>query len=243
MFFLKTANKPAIKSDTSAPVAPARSRVEHRPDGRLVGVVGSSRQGKTAWTAREVDASRRLLVWDYKGEWFVKYRCRRVTTFDELSRCVLPGAKPERIAFCMRRRMDKAAFETFCRLAWVWINSGEGDLVVEETSSVTSPGKAPGAWGDILRMGLGYGANIYALAQRPAESDKTAFGNATVLHCHWLQRRADRQFIAEEMDIDIARVSALKKLEYIERDAGGEIRTGIVSFSKSRKSRARQASQ
>lgn len=205
-----------------------------RPDGKLYAIAGASRSGKTAWLAQHVENRARMLVWDYKREWFLRYRCRHVETIEELASVVRPGARPERVAFASMD-MSREAFDVFCRLAFVWLRSDVGALVIEETASVTSPGKAPAAWGNILRMGLGFGCDIYAVTQRPQESDTTAFGNASVLHCHRLARDADRRYMAREMDLPKSRIDALQPLQWIERDASGQVVEGVVRFKKSRK--------
>lgn len=210
------------------PAPPPRPRTERRRDGVLYAVTGASRlAGKTEWTVQQLAGERRLLLWDYKGE-SKRYHCRRVTSIDELARCVVPAAAPERIAFHVLNR-QAALFDSFCRLAWVYIRAHGAPLIVEETASVTSPGKAPPAWGDICRLGLGFGSDIYALTQRPAESDKTALGNATVIHCGVMGTPDDRRTMAKYLDVDVADVEALRRLEWIERDKRtGELARGFV---------------
>lgn len=214
------------------PAAPATPAIVKRPDGRLVAVAGASRSGKTHWTADQVKTCRRLLVWDYKGEWFLKYRCRRVRSFDELRSLVKSSAPPARLAFHVPF-MDAAKFELFCRFAWIWVKQAEGTLVVEETASVTSPGKAPPAWGEILRMGLGFGCNVFASTQRPAESDKTALGNASIVHCHRMGTTDDRKYMAKLLDVELCQVQALKPREWIERHDSGE----LITYPTERKKR------
>lgn len=215
--------------------APAPSIVK-RPDGQLVVVAGASRSGKTVWVSREVAVARRLLVWDYKNEWHVRYRCRRVSSLIELQRLVKGAPRAERIAF-VAPVMDAACFQIFCELAWVWLRREVGDLVVEEIASVTSPGKAPAGWGNIVRMGLGYGARIYPVTQRPSESDKTAIGNATFIHCHRMARDEDRKYMARELDVDVDQVKKLLPLQWIERHADGSLRTGTVKLRTRREPR------
>lgn len=195
-----------------------------RPDGRLVAVAGASRSGKTHWTGEQVKACKRLLVWDYKGEWHLKYRCRRVRSWRELSEWVKSTAPPARLAFHIDF-MDAAAFDVFCRYAWLWVRQAEGTLIVEETASVTSPGKAPRHWGEILRMGLGYGCNVFALTQRPAESDKTALGNASIVHCHRMGTSGDRKYMASLLDVPVRQVQALRPRDWIERHDDGQLIT------------------
>jgi hypothetical protein len=200
-------------------------RVEARREGRLVVVAGATRSGKTLWTAQQVAHTRRLLVWDLIGEWALRYRCRRVGTLAELAATL--RERPQRIAFHAPGMVEH--FPLFCRLAWVWVRLAPGALVIEETATVTSPGKAPAEWGDIVRMGLRYGVDLYALTQRPAESDKTAFGNATVIHAGRAVTPRDRETIAQYLDVPVAEVAALQPLQWIERHATGEKKTGYVS--------------
>jgi hypothetical protein len=207
-----------------------QSRTETRPDGVLYAVAGFSRSGKTTWVAHQVKKARRLLVWDYpKGEWATRYKCRRVSTFEELRRCVVPGAKPERIAFMRVSETPDEDFQAWARLAWVYVRAHGAPVIAEELSSVTNPGKAPAAWGNICRMGLGYGSDIYAITQRPAESDKTSLGNASVVHCGIMGTLEDRKTMARYLDVSLAEVEALRQFQWIERDRRDfALRRGVV---------------
>lgn len=191
----------------------------------MVAVTGASRSGKTLWTAQQVARARRLLVWDLIGEWGLRYRCRRIGTIPELAAAL--GERPQRIAFHAPGMVD--LFPIFCRLAWVYVRLAPGALVIEETSSVTNPGKAPREWGDLCRMGLRYGVDLYALTQRPSESDKTALGNASMIHAGRAMTPRDRATMAQYLDVPVERVAALKPLEWIERDASGALRAGVVN--------------
>lgn len=198
---------------------PNARRHEKRRDGVLYAVAGFSRSGKTTSVANQVQSERRLLVWDYpKGEWATRYRCRRVSSFQELAQCVVPGAKPERIAFMRVSESPYDDFENWSRLAWIYVQAHGGPVVAEELSSVTHPGKAPPAWGNINRMGLGYGSDIFAITQRPAESDKTSLGNASVIRCGIMGTIEDRKTMARYLDVSVAEVNALRQFQYIERD-------------------------
>lgn len=201
-----------------------------RPDGALYVVTGASRSGKTAWTVQRTRGERRALVWDAVGEWGDRFSCERVASLAELQKL---AASPHlsRLAYFRPGAMGAAEFDSFCRLAWVWIRAARGALIVEELAAVTSPGKAPAAWGDIVRAGLRYGPSIYALTQRPSESDKTCMGNATVLHAHAMARAGDRRYMAAELDCDASLLAALRPLQWVERDRRtGELRRGAVTF-------------
>lgn len=206
--------------------------LQPRPDGELAVVCGASRSGKTVWTARQVERDRRVLVWDKMGEWADRYGCRRISTFEALRAAVLPAAPPERLAFKCAF-MTRTAFETFCRYAWVWVRVARGALVIEELAQVTSPGKAPPAWHEIVSSGLRYGPRIFALTQRPAESDKTCMGNATLLHCHQLVRADDERYMARELKCEERQVQELRPLEFLERDRRtGRLVKGRVTFGR-----------
>lgn len=205
--------------------------LSRRPSGRLIAVAGASQSGKSTWTAKQVQACKRLMVWDYKAEWYLHQRCRRVKTWAELHAAVHSSAPAERIAYCATG-MNREAFDTWCRFAWVWLRQDVGTLVVEETASVTSAGKAPDGWGDVCRMGLGFGATIYAVTQRPAESDKTALGNASLIHCHRMATADDAVYMAKLLRVTQQEVDALEPYQWLEREANGELRSGGPAGSK-----------
>lgn len=214
-----------------APVAAAAPpvRIERRRDGRIIAVTGSSRSGKTTWIARQVKGARRVLAWDYpKGEWHSKYGFRRVSDFRELAQLVGPGSKPARLAFMRASETPEKDFEAWARIAWGYIQLHGAPVIAEELSSVTHPGKAPPAWGNVCRMGAGYGSDIYAVTQRPAESDKTALGNASLIHCGRMAIPDDRALMARYLDVPVSEVARLEQFQFIERDALGRITRGRV---------------
>lgn len=188
--------------------------MERRREGQLFAVTGSTRSGKTLWTAQQIARARRVLVWDLLGEWSSRYRCERVTSLAALGARIAANNMPGRVAYWRPGMVDD--FDTFCRLAWVWCRQAPGVLVVEELSSVTQPGKAPLPWGDIVRMGLRYGLTIYAITQRPAESDKTTFGNATCIHAGRAAFPNDRAMLAKYLNCPVAEIAALQPLQFIE---------------------------
>lgn len=206
----------------AVPVEGARAPVpivERRPDGALFYVAGASRSGKSTWVSQQVAKARRLLVWDYpKGQWGRELGCRPVSDFLALAALVRRSAPPARIAFCRVSETLAEDFETWCRLAWVYVRAHGAPLVVEELNTVTHPGKAPPAWGIICRMGLGYGSDIYAVSHRPAESDKTALANASVIHCGRMVIPDDEVLMARYLRAPLSDVQALAPLDYLHRD-------------------------
>lgn len=196
-------------------------------DGLAVFVVGSRGAGKTAWTRRQVAGARRLLVWDAVKEWSRDRLVAPAGTLEELGRLVLEDIRRPgefRVGYVGPLfRLDAhgrrvSYFPTFCAIAWPWMRRRPGTLVVEELADVTNPGKAPPGWGEIVREGRHSGSNVYALTQRPAESDKTIAGNADVIHCGRLSFPRDRRSMAEYLDVPAADITRLASLEYIQRD-------------------------
>lgn len=196
-------------------------------DGLAVFVVGSRGSGKTAWTRQQVRGARRLLVWDAVKEWSRAGLVAPAWTLEDLGRLVVADIRRPgefrvgyvgplfKIDECGRR---VSYFPIFCAIAWPWMRRKPGTLVVEELADVTHPGKAPPGWGEIVREGRHSGSNVYALTQRPAESDKTIAGNADVIHCGRLSFPRDRRSMAEYLDVPAAHITRLASLEYIERD-------------------------
>lgn len=202
-------------------------------DGTLMVIAGASRTGKTTSASRIAAPASHLLVFDPKGHWATRERCRAARSCAELARAVLTaGAAPMRLAFVHHER---AAFSYWAELALEYARDLERrgvappTLIAEETSAVTHAGKAPRGWHRLLSMGLEYGPTIVAITQRPAETDSTSFGNASLLRVFRLSRRGDRATMAEELDIDPAELRDLEPLHYVERDLRtGETRRGSL---------------
>ncbi len=200
-------------------------------DGELVLVTGQSRSGKTYWTAQQVKRERRLLVWDSMAEFAADYHCKPITDLEHFRRIAL-HAPLGRYSFAVP--VTAKSFDVFCRFTWIWLRTLNrrglsAAVVVEELADVTPPGKAPEAWGEIVRKSLRFGTRIYALTQSMAESDKTVVRNATVLHCHSLARDTDRRDMARELDVEQALIDGLdfSRFEWLERDRRSrELRRG-----------------
>lgn len=204
-------------------------RTERRPDGRVILVAGASGSGKTAWVNQQTADARRVLVWDSLGQWSREFKCKPLTRPADLLRVL---ALPEgRFAYHVPIDSQGKAFALFCRAAWLWMKYARGVLIVEELADVTQPGKAPAAWGEIVRKSRHYGADVFALTQRPAESDKTVVGNAALIHCGLMAFPRDRKYMAECLDVDLRMVEALGQLQWIERNMRTrQLQAGILSF-------------
>lgn len=186
-------------------------------DGTLIVTAGASRSGKTLLTRTETTKAKRLLVWDPKGAWAREDHCQPVTS----RRALLAAIKatrytgPARLAFISPARSD---FGFWASTAFWWCRAAAATVVAEETANVTNPAKAPDGWHLLLSQGLEFGATIHAITQRPAESDKTAIGNASIIRCFRCSRARDRAYMAAEMDCAVEKINALEQLEYWQKD-------------------------
>ncbi len=162
-------------------------------------------------------------MWDCEDEYCALPGFRRVTTLAELIER-LRDKSIARIAYVAPGRR----FGDWARTALAW---GRCTAVAEEIASVTSPGKAPDGWGDLLRRGRKHGVSVIGVTQRPAESDKTIVGNATTIRCGALWRERDAAYMAGEMNIDSQKIRDLKPLEWLELDRPSQkITRGRLKF-------------
>jgi hypothetical protein len=209
-------------------------------DGRLVILAGKSRSGKTAYAARDVARARRVIAWDPHDQWGKLPGWQRFTSLEDLHRAIQTRG-PARLAYVAGSDADlKAEFESFCRIALQFGKIfGPCCVIAEELADVSSPGKAPGSWGGLVREALKNTITIYAISQRWAEADKTALNNSTEIVCFQM-KAMDRKYMAEKAEIPIEDLAALCKTEtattitcpYIRILDSGWIERGQLKFKK-----------
>jgi hypothetical protein len=185
-----------------------RKQPDRAADIRLI--TGQSGSGKSFYVKSCTDSSKRVLVWDVKGE----YRGFQRIEGDRLALVrALKGAGAGRFAYVPRHLAD---FDFWCQAAYAW---GHCDVIAEELADVTTPGKAPPGWGVILRRGRERVLRVFGVTQRPAESDKTIMGNWTLARCFSLRREGDRAYMARELGVSQGMLDSLQldRHEWIER--------------------------
>lgn len=206
--------------------------------GELIVVVGASQSGKTYWTKQQIRKAERLIIWDREGQ-YLDCVDKVATDIVQLERMIKANPRRLRVAFIPPRGEGLGAlFTRWCDCAFVLADiacSHTGRdysriptvIVAEELAHVTHPGKAPPGWLELISTGLKRNAHIYGIMQRPSECDKTIMGNCSQIHCHGVQRAVDRQYMAAEMDIPLAWLSALdrSKHQYIHKN----MRTGQIA--------------
>ena len=199
-------------------------------DGRLYVIAGASRSGKTAWTRKQTARVRRVWAWDPEAQW-----------------CELPGWKKastraELLAYAQRPGPQKVAFvaggelkEDFDFWAGAVMYAGRYvaplDAIAEELADVTTPSKAPGKWGILLRRGLKRGISLWCISQRWSEADKTAVGNATDFVIFRQSSGDDVAYLARKTRVALEEINGLVPLQFVHMNAlTGEISRGKLRF-------------
>lgn len=199
-------------------------------DGRLYVIGGASRSGKTAWTRKQTAKARRVFAWDPEEQWAELRGFRKVTTRVDLLKAA-QQAGPIKVAYVAGGALAPE-FDFFAGCAMYAARYlGPCDVIAEELADVTTPSKAPGNWGILLRRGLKRGATIWAISQRWAEADKTAVGNASDFVVFRQSSGDDVRYLARKTRIPEAEISALEPLQFVRLDAlTGQIERGRLRF-------------
>lgn len=185
-------------------------------DGRLTVVSGASRCGKTTQVANEVRAVNRIAAWDPEDQWAQLPGWRKVTTRAALLEA-MQARGHMRIAYVAGGDL-KAEFDFWCGVVMYACRYIQPlAAIAEELADVTTPSKAPGNWGIMIRRGLKRGLRLYAISQRWAEADKTAIGNASD-YLLFTARGEDVDYIARKTRIPVEDLDGLKPLEFIRWD-------------------------
>lgn len=201
-------------------------------DGRLYVIAGASRSGKTAWTARQVKAARRVWAYDPEAQWCELPGWKKITTRAALlAAAQTKGA--QKIAYVAGGdlKMEFDFWAGCVMYAGRYVEPLEA--VAEELADVTTPSKAPGNWGILIRRGLKRGITLRCISQRWSEADKTAVGNASDFVIFRQSSGDDVRYLARKTRIAEAEINDLAPLQYVHMDAlTGEIQRGKLTFSK-----------
>lgn len=199
-------------------------------DGRLYVIGGASRSGKTAWTRKATAKARRAFAWDPEDQWAQLPGWRKVTTRAALLEASQrPG--PQRVAYVAGGKLA----EEFDFWAGCVMYAGRYveplDAIAEELADVTTPSKAPGNWGILLRRGLKRGISLWCISQRWSEADKTAVGNASDFVVFRQSSGDDVAYLSRKTRIPLEQINGLAPLDFVHMDAlTGQIKSGRLRF-------------
>lgn len=199
-------------------------------DGRLYVIAGASRSGKTAWTRKQTARARRVFAWDPEAQWCDLRGFRKVTTRAQLL-AAAQAAGPQRVAYVAGGKLGDE-FDFFAACAYyAGRYVGPLDVIAEELADVTTPSKAPGNWGILLRRGLKRGISIWCISQRWSEADKTAVGNASDFVIFRQSSGDDVRYLARKTRIAEEEINGLVPLQFVKMDAlTGNIERGKLKF-------------
>lgn len=199
-------------------------------DGRLYVVAGASRSGKTAWTKKRVARARRVWAWDPEAQWCELPGWRKVTDRGQLL-ALAQSAGPQKVAFVAGGDL-KEAFDFWAAcVMYAGRYVGPLDAIAEELADVTTPSKAPGNWGILIRRGLKRGISLYCISQRWSEADKTAVGNASDFVIFRQASGDDVRYLARKTRVPEPHIEALAPLQFVHMDAlTGNISPGKLRF-------------
>jgi hypothetical protein len=192
---------------------------------KLDAIFGAQESGKSSLMKIETARTKppRLMVWDPKREYaafgqvFHKLAELAALVLAERSFAAVYQPPPEK----MHRKALREIFDIFCRAA---VQAGALRLVVDELADVTEPGWAPAGWEIVTRQGRHARLEIQAASQRPADVDKSFYGNATRVVVFRLNADGDLDRMARVMRRPADELASLAPLEYLERD----MRSGLV---------------
>lgn len=199
-------------------------------DGRLYVIAGASRSGKTAWTVKQVKGAKRVFAWDPEAQWCELRGWKKITTRAQLlAAAQTPG--PLRVAYVAGGSLQ-AEFDFWAGCVMYAGRYVEPlEAIAEELADVTTPSKAPGNWGILIRRGLKRGITLRCISQRWSEADKTAVGNASDFVIFRQASGDDVRYLARKTRVAESEINELVPLQYVHMDAlTGAIERGKLRF-------------
>lgn len=199
-------------------------------DGQLVVISGASRSGKTAWVKKQVTTAPRILAWDPEDQWAQLRGYLKATSRAQLLALAKQGGAVK-VAYVAGGDL-KAEFDFWAGcVMYAGRYVAPVVAIAEELADVTTPSKAPGNWGILIRRGLKRGITIYAISQRWSEADKTAVGNASRFVLFRQSSGDDVAYLSRKTRVPLQEIEGLKPLEFVDFNAlTGDIQRGKLRF-------------
>ncbi|MCE7642028.1 helicase HerA domain-containing protein [Vibrio fluvialis] len=189
-------------------------------------VFGASGSGKSYYVKQIVKGWKRALIWDPDDEYGEAPGVQLARSPSQVLE--LMKRKAVRIRYVpatIDRKLLEKCFDFISLAAFIW---GNCLYVGEEIADVTTPSKAAGGWGVVLRRGRKRGVKVVGVSQRPAECDKTLFTQARHIRTGRLDGEGDMQRLATTLRVPLAWVQQLGPLEFLTVDrTTGQLKAGI----------------
>lgn len=203
--------------------------------GRMILVVGASQSGKTHYVTNEIKAARRLLIWDVEEQYCQEPGMLAIRSMKALGRYLQRNPRHFRVCYIPN---SLGEFEDFCRWAFFalecsYLHAENGErpatyIVAEEISDVTNPGKAPPAWGQLIRRGLKRNMWLFGVTQSPKESDKTFVRNCSEAHVCGVQGLEEPAYLALKLNVPESHIAGLNrdKKQFLHKN----LISGVVTY-------------
>lgn len=202
-----------------------------RHDGVMGLFIGVSRSGKSLPLMCMVEKAPRVLIWDAKAEYGVRFGLDVFRDVSALLQRLKTATGNARIAYIPTGSNARKEFDLFCRMAHTWNRLKPAMIVAEELAAVTHAGKADGGWNTLVNQGLGLGMTLLATVQRGQEVDKSIMNNASYLYICKHNTQSDAEYIADKLGVAIHDIPR-EKLRFIKWTSDkGIIARGRVKFS------------
>lgn len=195
-------------------------------------VFGASGSGKSYYVKQIVKKWGRALIWDPDNEYGEIPNIQTARTPAEVMSFInsASNVKVRYVPMTIDRKLLEKCFDFISLAAFIW---GNCLYVGEEIADVTTPSKAAGGWGVVLRRGRKRGVKVIGVSQRPAECDKTLFTQARYIRTGRLDGEGDKQRLATTLGAPVDWVKRLGDLEFLSVNRStGELTAGKKSAKK-----------
>lgn len=203
-----------------------------------IGVWGASGSGKSTYVKRMIATRRRVIVLDPMAE-YSKGGLSQASSVEAVRKAMVKDWTGFRIALAPRAGREADYLNSLCHLIlmaqkpYVDGKSKLGlSLVVEEMNTAFpvhgGERKCP-MFADMCSRGRHFGVEIIGVSQRMAEVSTRFRGNCTETVILRQQGKNDLNTSAETTGIDVAKLRALKNLEFLHYKAG-DVTAGKLTF-------------